>query len=295
MIPTPDIPGPLPFPRKPSHVLPRGSCDAHAHIFGPADRYPYNRDRSYTPPDASRADYMSLLRTLGFERAVLIQPSVYGTDNRLLSDALAESIGRAGAIALRGIAVLDENATDEELERLHEVGVRGARLNMLYKGGVEFENVSRLAQRIAPLGWHLQFLIDITQFRDFATRLSNLPVDSVIDHIGHFSAALGAELPAFRELKALMLEGRTWVKLSGPNRISSEKSVPFTDAESLARALISHMPTRLVFGTDWPHVALTSPMPDDGDLVDEFFRWIDDDAGLAQQILVDNPARLYSF
>jgi predicted TIM-barrel fold metal-dependent hydrolase len=295
LIPTPDIPGPVTLPRKPAHQLPPHSCDTHAHIFGPADRYPYNPVRSYTPPDASLQNYVRLLHRLGFERAVLIQPSVYGTDNRLLADALARSMTEADGIALRGVAVLDENVSDAELERLHSAGVRGARLNLLYKGGVDFASVSKLAQRIAQLDWHLQFLIDLTKFDDLAARLSRLPVESVIDHMGHFPATLGPRQPAFEALMALMREGRTWVKLSGPNRLSANDSAPFPDAQVLARALIGHMPERLVFGTDWPHVALTTTMPDDGDLVDEFFRWIDNDARLAQQILVDNPARLYSF
>ncbi len=178
---------------------------------------------------------------------------------------------------------------------LHALGVRGIRLNMLFRGGVDFSAVRELAARIAPLGWHVQFLIDISRFEDFAQRLSGLPVDCVIDHMGHLDARLGPKHPAFRDLLALLGEGRTWVKLSGPNRISACETAPFTDATALARALVQARSDRLLFGTDWPHVQLPGPIPDDGMLVDEFYDWIGQDAALAQQILVDNPGTLYSF
>src|SRR5690606_10286360 len=149
------------------------------------------------------------------------------------------------------------------------IGVRGIRLNMLFRGGIDFAAVQSLASRIAPLGWHLQFLIDITQFEDLAPRISALPVDSVIDHMGHFRSNLGPRHPAFASLLSLMDEGRTWVKVTGPNRISEHSSAPYVDAQALAQALMQARPDRLVFGTDWPHVQIPTPIPDDGSLVDE--------------------------
>ncbi|KAA0890912.1 amidohydrolase [Pusillimonas sp. ANT_WB101] len=295
-IPQPDIAPPVTHPTVPKNRLPSGSCDSHAHIFGPADRYPYVSPRGYTPHNASLDDYAGLLRHLGFDRAVLVQPSVYGTDNRLMADALARTREDSLGIAWRGIAVLDDSVTDSELERLHDLGVRGLRLNLLFQGAeVGFDEGARLANRIAPLGWHLQFLINIASFEDFAGRLSRLPVESVIDHIGHFPAINGPDLPQFADLKALMREGRSWVKLSGPNRISRHDAAPFTDAQRLAEDLISHVPDRLVFGTDWPHVQLSTSMPDDGVLVDELYRWCGGDQAMAKRILVNNPERLYSF
>lgn len=295
-VPQPDIAPPVEAPAVPAHRLPPGSCDSHAHIFGPADRYPYASPRSYTPHNASRADYAGLLHHLGFERAVLVQPSVYGTDNRLMADALAASRDDSLGIEWRGIAVLDDRVGEAELERLNGLGVRGVRLNLLYQGAdVGFDQAARLADRIAPLGWHLQFLIDITLFEDFAGRLSRLPVESVVDHIGHFPAGKGPETSQFADLKALMREGRSWVKLSGPNRISAHDVAPFTDAQRLAHDLIEHAPDQLVFGTDWPHVQLKCSMPDDGVLVDELYRWCGNDEAVTKRILVDNPARLYSF
>lgn len=295
-VPKPDIDPPVSNPIAPAHRLPSGSCDSHAHIFGPADRYPYAPERNYTPHDASLESYAQLLHHLGFERAVLVQPSVYGTDNRLLRDALERAQHESLGIEWRGIAVLDDGVSDAELEALDGLGVRGVRLNLLFQGAdVSFAEAARLAERIAPFGWHLQFLIDITAFDDFAGRLSRLPVDSVVDHIGHFPATLGVQTPQFRDLKALMQEGRTWVKLSGPNRISSHDTAPFIDAQKLAQELVEHAPQRLVFGTDWPHVKLAGSMPDDGVLVEEFYRWIGGDDNLARQILVDNPRQLYAF
>lgn len=295
-IPAPTIPGPVAQPSRPHRLLPPGSCDSHAHVFGPASQYPYSPTREYTPPDAPRERYASLLRHLGFQRAVLVQPSVYGADNRLLADTLR--LGQRGdlGISWRAVAVVEQSASDQELEALDRLGVRGVRLNLVFKGAdLDFSGVERLAQRIAPLGWHLQFLIDITQFERLADRLSGLPVPCVIDHMGHFPAPLGPDIPAFRDLLALLQDGRTWVKLSGPNRISAYDTAPFTDAEVIAGALLAAAPQRLVFGTDWPHVKLPTSMPDDGMLVDELFRWLDGDTGLATRILVDNPAALYGF
>lgn len=294
---TPDIDPPVSNPSKPRHRLPDGSCDSHAHIFGPASIYPYSAGRSYTPHDASLEDYSRLLKHLGFQRAVMVQPSVYGTDNRLMCDALkrAQSGDNLG-IEWRGIAVLDEDVSDSALADMNNLGVRGIRLNLLFSGAdVGFEQVRRIADCIAPLGWHLQFLIDITTFDNFATRLSELPVESVIDHIGHFPARLGPDTPQFKDLKSLLKEGKSWVKLSGPNRISSHDSAPYDDARRLAQNLVESSPDRLVFGTDWPHVKLPGTMPDDGELVNELYRWIGDDQSLAEKILVQNPRLLYGF
>lgn len=286
---------PDPNPRPPRRPLPAKSCDCHAHLFGPVSRYPYQPGRNYTPPDAHRRDYLQLLETLGFQRTVLVQPSVYGTDNSRVINALSRAQDDAAGIEWRGIIVTDEQISDAELERLDQLGVRGVRMNLLFRGGIGIATATRLAERIAPLGWHLQFLVDISQFDDFAGFASALPVPAVVDHMGHMPAALGPTHPAFADLLALLREGRTWVKLSGPNRLTSHQHPPYSDVDPLAQALIATAPQCLVFGTDWPHVQLPTPMPNDGDLLDEFDRWIDGDTALAAQILVTNPAALYGF
>ena len=268
---------------------PAGATDTHAHVFGPAERYPYVLERSYTPPDSPLAEYRAMLSTLGLDRGVIVQPSVYGTDNRATLDAL-----RRHPEQFRGVAVVDPDITDNDLQEMHDAGVRGLRINVLYRGGVGFSVAHHLAQRIAPLGWHLQFLIDITQTEDFAQEMARLPVDSVVDHMGHMCANHGTNHPAFRELIALMREGRTWVKLSGAYRVSAQERLPYDDVTALARALIAANGERVVWGSDWPHPAVTRPMPNDGALLDLLSEWAPDSTQ-RDRILVQNPALLYGF
>ncbi len=276
-------------PRPAGFRPPHGAIDTHAHVFGPAERYPYTAERSYTPPDSPLAEYRALLSTLGLARGVIVQPSVYGTDNRATLDAL-----RAHPEQFRGVAVVDPEVSDSDLQAMHDAGIRGLRINVLYRGGVGFSVARQLAERIAPMGWHIQFLIDISQTEDFAREIARLPVDSVVDHMGHMSAAHGADHPAFRELLALMREGRTWVKLSGAYRVSAHETLPYDDVTPLARALIAANGDRVVWGSDWPHPAVTRPMPNDGALLDLLAEWAPD-AKQRDRILVSNPARLYGF
>jgi predicted TIM-barrel fold metal-dependent hydrolase len=285
----PECQGPDRQPRQAGFRVPPGAIDTHAHVFGPAEHYPYTAERSYTPPDSPLAEYRALLATLGIARGVIVQPSVYGTDNRATLDAL-----RTHPEQFRGVAVVDPEIPDSELEEMHEVGIRGLRINVLFRGGVGFSVARRLAERIAPLGWHLQFLIDISRTEGFAQEIARLPVACVIDHMGHMSAANGAEHPAFRELLALMRDGKTWVKLSGAYRVSAQETFPYDDVTPLARALIDANGDRVVWGSDWPHPAVTRPMPNDGALLDLLAEWAPD-AGQRARILVTNPARLYGF
>lgn len=284
---------PGPDPARPSAPLPSGACDTHAHLFGPENRFPYQQDRGYTPPDATEDAYRHLLRTLGFSRAVLVQPSVYGTDNRRMLETL--SARRLNDdIEWRGVAVLDESVSDAELERLHALGVRGVRVNLVFPGGVDFAATERLASRIADLGWHVQFLVDVSRFERLGERLGRLPVDSVIDHMGHMATFKGIRAPGFRDLLALMREGRTWVKLTGPNRITALAQSPYKDVDPFFLALLEARIDRCLFGTDWPHVQLPGRMPKDGELVDEFLRLVAAPRD-RRALLVDNPERLYGF
>ena len=285
----PHCQGPDRHPRPAGFRTPAGAIDTHAHVFGPAEHYPYTAERSYTPPDSPLVEYRAMLSTLGLARGVIVQPSVYGTDNRATLDAL-----RSHPDQFRGVAVVDPEIADNDLQEMHDAGIRGLRINVLYRGGVGFPVARRLAQRIAPLGWHLQFLIDIAETEGFAREMADLPVDSVIDHMGHMSAANGPEHPAFRDLLALMREGRTWVKLSGAYRVSAQEELPYADVTPLARALIAANGERVVWGSDWPHPAVTRPMPNDGALLDLLAEWAPD-AGQRDRILVANPARLYGF
>jgi 2-pyrone-4,6-dicarboxylate lactonase len=282
------IPGPHPDPGTPKEIAPPHSCDTHAHIFGPAHLYPFVPGRSYTPPEAGIPAYARMLRALGFERAVIVQPSVYGTDNRCTYDAVRQSGGK-----WRGVAVVNPNVTPGELRALHEAGFRGVRINLLFKGGLAMEVLEKLARRIEPLGWHLQLLVDGRDLVDLAPRLRQLPVLVVVDHMGHMPAVLTAKHPGFAALLSLVREGRCWVKLSGAYRISS-KPYPYDDVVSMARALVEAGPEQMVWGSDWPHPAFVGEMPVAAGLLDLLTEWVPD-RQIRHRVLVENPARLYDF
>jgi 2-pyrone-4,6-dicarboxylate lactonase len=282
-------------PRAPALAFPPLACDTHAHICGPATIYPYSAERIYTPPDATIETYRHLLATLGVERAVLIQPSVYGTDNRAMLAVLA-----AAGSGFRGVAVVDPAITPKELQALHRASICGVRLNLVDrregKNAVPLDLVRSLAERIAPHGWHIEFLVNLDEAPDFASAVAGLPVPVVLGHLGypHAGAAEWAKSPAFASLLRLLEAGRTWVKLTGPYRISSAPDLPYADVDAAAVRLAAAAPERLVWGSDWPHVMMKKPMPNDGALADLLARWIPD-ARTRYRVLVENPAALYGF
>ena len=277
-----------PDPGKPRLEIPPGSCDCHAHIFGPVDKYPFTPNRSYTPPEASVEAYRRMLAALGFERAVIVQPSVYGIDNRCTRDAVVASGGK-----WRGVAVVEPCVAEARLADLHSDGFRGVRINLLFKGGLQMNALEQIAHSIRALGWHVQLLLDARDLPKLAERLRELPVDFVVDHMGHMPASLGTEHPGFQTLLELLRGGRCWVKLSGAYRISANPQ-PYDDAVPFARALVETAPDKLVFGTDWPHPSIKVPMPQDASLLDLLPVWAPDEV-TRRKILVDNPARLYDF
>lgn len=274
----------------PSLVLPKGACDCHFHVIGDVSTHPFTPHRSYTPPAASLEQYEKVQRTLGLDRGVIVQPSVYGYDNRIVLDAL-----RQGGDRYRGVVVISAQTSEEELWKMHALGVRGVRINLLYKSGVEVSDVTSLAYRIAPLGWHLQLLVDISEFADLYETLAYLPVEVVIDHMGHMPASTGTTAPGFLELIKLLREDKVWVKLSGPYRFTNLEDVPYTDVTPYAKAFIEANPKRVLWASDWPHVSVSIPMPTDTYLLEQFFQWIDYDEALIKQIMVENPAQLYGF
>jgi len=269
-------------------TVPRGACDCHAHIFGPQDRYGYQPERRYTPPDASLADYLALLDRLGIERGILVQPSIYGTDNSAMLAAM-----QAGRHRLRAVAVVDPSISDNELGWMNSRGVRGARLNLRFEEIASEEHVSALARRILSFGWHLQLYARGNDIRRLERVLMSLPVDIVIDHMGEPPVADGVIGEAFQSLLRLLRNGRCWVKLSGPMRMSAEQ-FPYADMLPFVRELAETRPDRLIWGSDWPHPNLVTRMPNDGDLLDLLGIWIPDEA-MRDRILVDNPAELYRF
>ncbi|MCR9070911.1 MAG: amidohydrolase family protein [Alphaproteobacteria bacterium] len=280
-----------PSPRSPGFAVPAGATDCHFHVFGPADRFPYAPNRTYTPPDHPADAYRHLIDTLGVTRCVTIHPSVYGTDNAITEWLLREAAGWAG-IEMRGIAVLGAGTDRSTLHRLDGLGVRGVRYNLLYKGGPPADEIRAMADRIVDLGWHIQFLVDVSTF-DLST-YCDLPVEIVVDHMGHMDPSKGIEDPGFATLLDLLRRGRAWAKLSGAYRSTARRHPPYDDVVPIARALAETAPDRCVWGTDWPHPFVQIPMPNDGDLMDELAVWVPD-AARRKAILVDNPARLYGF
>jgi 2-pyrone-4,6-dicarboxylate lactonase len=280
---------PDPNPITPSVVLPAGACDAHCHVFGPAARFPYAADRSYTPPDAPVESLRRLHAKLGISRAVIVHASCHGTDMDVTLDAIASSGG-----AYRGVACVEDSITEASLLRLHVGGIRGIRFNFVkHLGGVpDLKVFYRLLERIKPLGWHVVLHFDADDILTQQELLSRIDLPFIIDHMGRVKAEDGLAQRPFQLL--LQLYSRNplaHIKVCGAERVSVGKR-PFRDAVPFAQALIATDPGRILWGTDWPHPNITKEMPNDGELAD-LFGQICPDATIRERILVDNPTRLY--
>jgi 2-pyrone-4,6-dicarboxylate lactonase len=281
-------------PRKPTIEFPPLACDCHAHVCGPENTYGYTAQRIYTPCDALVTDYEHLLDVLGVARAVLVQPSFYGDDNSAMLAAM-----RLARCPMRGVAVVKDDVTERELEVLHEAGIRGVRFNIVdvaqRKGELPLARIRNVAERIKPFGWHIEFLMHVDEFPDLDRTFGDFPVDIVFGHLGYVRTDKGLGDPGFQALLRLLKGGRAWVKLTGPYRISTS-GVPHADTVAFAHALLAAESTRLVWGSDWPHVkaAWSIPMPKDAALADLLTAWVPDD-DLRRQVLVDNAAALYGF
>ena len=281
---------PHPNPRPPSFSLPAGSCDSHCHVFGPGAVFPYHPKRSYTPPDAPYEALTGLHETLGLDRAVIVQATCHGDDNRAMLDAIARAGGR-----YRGVAMIDGAIGDAELEALHDGGVRGVRLSFArhLSGPPDFSNVARIAARIAPLGWHLVLYLEAEDVVENADALGRLGIPVVIDHMARVRVADGLDQAPFQLLLGFLRDADFWVKISCAERLSVS-GAPFADVVPFAAALIDAAPDRVLWGTDWPHPNMVGQVPDDGDLTDMLLAYAPDEE-LRRKILVDNPARLYGF
>lgn len=278
-----DCPGPDPRPHGPSNFsVPAGAVDAHAHVIGPP---PYVAGRSYTAPPAPPEAYLAMLDATGMAYGVLVQVSVHGTDNALMADTL-----RAHPARLRGIAVAPPDWPARDYQALRDAGVVGLRLNTLFGGGMGMAMLDRYGALCRDMGWHLQVLLDARDLPSLMPRLARLPVPIVVDHMGHFPAALGVPSPGFQALLSLVRDGN-WVKLSGAYRLAD---APWADTVALAQALYAAAPDRCVWGSDWPHVAHWGGMTNPGDLLDLLALCMPD--GPARHaVLVENPHRLYGF
>ena len=248
------------------------------HIVGPFGRYPLRETRSLSPPEATLDDYRRVRQTLGIQRNVVVQPSVFAKDNACTLDAVDALGGTA-----RAVVVIDPDIAEDKLASMHARGARGVRVQRIVAGGASINDMEEIAARIQPFGWHLQFFLVAKDIAELAPRLRRLPVDTVFDHMAQMEPAACPDDPGFKALLDLLQTGKSWVKLS------NAYATPNADR---ARHLIACNRERVVWGTDWPHVGFRSDPPDDGQLIDAVAQWAPDET-TRRRILVENPARLY--
>ena len=275
---------------QPSITLPKNATDCHCHLFGDMTQYPMMKDPAYLPPAVSVEDYMQLIQKLGIERAVIVHANVYGQDNSLALDVIASAPDR-----FRAIGLVEESITDAELERLHLGGVRGFRCNLVNQIGLSLDAAKKLGERVKQYNWHTQFLMDVEKMPNLRETFADFPIDVVIDHMGRPVIEQGVQAKGFQGLIDFLKTGKAWSKLSAPYRTSKDPLF-YRDIVPFAQALVEAVPDRLVWGFDWPHVnmAPNTPMPDDGELVNQIRAWIQSPDNL-QKVMVDNPTRLYGF
>jgi predicted TIM-barrel fold metal-dependent hydrolase len=268
------------------------ACDSHLHIYD--THFPSIGDPARVLPHATADDYRVLQARLGTTRAVVVTPTVYGTDNRVTLDAIA----RLGAERTRGVGVAHPNVDDATLRELDAGGVRGLRLTLFDPATAvtSFEMVEPLAARIEPFGWHLQLHWRADQIVEHAVMLERLPCSLVFDHFARLPQSVGTTHPAFAVVARLMERGRTWVKLSAPylDERGVDDDVGDGSRTSVAHAFLKHAPERIVWGGDWPHPTERQAMPEDLDLLRRLGEWVAD-SGQLRRVLVDNPAALYGF
>ncbi|MCB1760193.1 MAG: amidohydrolase family protein [Gammaproteobacteria bacterium] len=283
----------LPFhaaPKKPDYRPPAGAVDAHCHVFGPAARFPYAPERKYTPCDAPKERLFALRDHLGFSRNVIVQASCHGRDNRAMVDALQAAGKRA-----RGVAMVGQEITREALEALHEAGVRGVRFNFVKRlvDATPKEVYLNIVAKIRPLDWHVVVYFEAAELEELIPFLRQIDTPIVVDHMGRPDIAKGVGHADFqRFIQLLQTHDNIWVKVSCPERLSLAGPPDYGDVIPFARTLVERFPTRVLWGTDWPHPNMKSHMPDDGALVEVIPR-IAPSPALQQALLVDNPMRLY--
>ncbi len=283
----------LPFhpnPAKPSFVPPAGAVDAHCHVFGPGDQFPFAPERKYTPCDASKNQLFALRDYLGFERNVIVQATCHGKDNRAMIDAVRSSNDMA-----RGIATVGPVITLDEIKEMHDAGVRGVRFNFVKRlvDDTPKEVFLGIADKIAKFGWHIVVYFEAADLEELIPFLNRLPTVIVVDHMGRPDVAAGADSPGFNMFVQLMAENKNvWSKVTCPERLSLTGPDDYDDVVPFAKKIVDLYPDRVLWGTDWPHPNMKSHMPDDGKLVN-FIPKIALDQGSQHKLLVDNPMKLY--
>lgn len=269
--------------------MPRGACDTHVHVFGPAAEFPFSPARSYTPEDCTVEDLFALHAVLGIDRVVIVHGGAHGTDNRATLAALERAPAR-----MRGVAVIPSGLPQAEIEAMHRRGMRGCRMSTVVSGGASFDHLSRLAAETRDFGWHLVLHFHrAEELLDVEAALTACGSPFVLDHLARISAAEGVDSQPFAAVLRLLDTDRCWVKLASLYRLSSEP-YPHRDMLPLIHRVVAHRPDRILWGSNWPHPICPVPMPNDGDLVDLVPLWIAD-ADHRRLALVDNPAALYGF
>ena len=278
-----------PDPKTPDFKPPAGAVDAHCHVFGPADAFPFAPERKYTPGDAGKEMLFALRDHLGLSRNVIVQASCHGKDNSAMIDALQAADGRA-----RGVAVVGHDIGDDELDQMHAAGVRGVRFNFVKRlvDATPREVFMATAERVQRLGWHIVVYFEAPDLADLTPFLKQLPGIVVVDHMGRPDVTQPLDGPGFQAFANLMADmPNLWTKVSCPERLTVA-GPPYDDVVPFQRHLVEHFSDRVLWGTDWPHPNMKSHRPDDGLLVDTIAR-IAPTAALQQALLVDNPMRLY--
>ena len=280
-----------PEPSIPEFKLPAGAIDAHCHVFGPAGEFPFAPERKYTPCDAGKDKLWTLRDHLGLHRNVIVQATCHGADNRALVDALADCRGKA-----RGVATVRASVTDEELKLLDNAGVRGVRFNFVKRlvDALPFDDLQRIAERIAPLGWHIVIYFEAADLSEYYEFFTALPTTVVVDHMGRPDITAPIDGPDFELFLRLLSDNDNfWSKVSCPERLSGVgPEGGYEDVVPFARTVVENFSDRVLWGTDWPHPNMKTHMPDDGKLVD-FVPKIAVTRELQRKLLVDNPMRLY--
>jgi len=278
-----------PNPKKPDFVLPKGAVDAHCHVFGPSPEFPFAPERKYTPCNAGKDKLFELRDYLGFERNVIVQATCHGKDNRAMVDAC-----RAAGDKARGIASVGPEITREELEDMHEAGVRGVRFNFVKRlvDATPKEVFLSIADKIKDLGWHIVVYFEAADLEELEPFLKQLPTTIVVDHMGRPDVTKGVDHPDFQRFIRLMEENENiWSKVTCPERLTVQ-GTPYDDVVPFYQAIVDRFEDRVLWGTDWPHPNMKSHMPDDGALVD-YIPKIARTPTQQQKLLVDNPMRLY--
>jgi len=279
-----------PDPSKPDFPVPEGAIDAHCHVFGPGEIFPYAPARKYTPCDASKEKLWALRDHLGFERNVIVQATCHGADNRALVDALEDSQGRA-----RGVATVTRDIRDDELQKLHTAGVRGVRFNFVKRlvDVLPRDTLVEMAERLKPFGWHLVIYVESQDLPELSDFFASLPGTIVFDHMARPDVSKAVEGEEFDLFIRMLVENQNmWAKVSCPDRLSVSGPPGYDDVVPFAKRVVETIPDRVLWGTDWPHPNLKSHMPDDGKLVD-YIPKIAVSEELQHKLLVGNPMRLY--